>query len=471
MQPTTANAASPLMSDTETKVPALPPLLDPTIATLLEHSPGRVMELVEQFGSPLNIVWPHILHKNLHAMRSVLQAHGVEHQIFYAAKVNKSQSLVRAAVDAGLGVDASSLYEFRDALRAGAKPEQICGTGPAKPDAFIADLVSRGALISIDSVEELAVLESLLSDYRDNWPIRVTLRYRPSASLQSRFGMTANDLEHCLRKLSTQKAALQFEGFHFHLGGYRPAPRAEALCELVDWVDTARALGLSPKMVDIGGGIPIRYVDSDSYDAFIASHHDGHYRNATTPTSFYPYGGRMDAQKWLSLFLASPCRDGQNIADYLKQENLVLGLEPGRSLVDQTAVTAFRITRVKALGENDYVLFVEGSSFSACETWFNSEFLQDPIHLPCGLAGANDDKPCRAYIAGHSCLDEDVITNRFLPFQSRPQTGDLIVYANTAGYQMDLLENEFHRVPMPNRIAVNSDLTTVVLDDLSGEAE
>jgi diaminopimelate decarboxylase len=34
-----------------------------------------------------------------------------------------------------------------------------------------------------------------------------------------------------------------------------------------------------------------------------------------------------------------------------------------------------------------------------------------------------------------------------------PQAGDLLVYANTAGYQMDLLENEFHRHPMPRRMA------------------
>ena len=63
------------------------------------------------------------------------------------------------------------------------------------------------------------------------------------------------------------------------------------------------------------------------------------------------------------------------------------------------------------------------------------------------------EAPVRAWIAGHSCLDEDVLTNRLIRFERRPQPGDLLVYANTAGYQMDLLENEFHRHPMPRRIA------------------
>lgn len=43
-----------------------------------------------------------------------------------------------------------------------------------------------------------------------------------------------------------------------------------------------------------------------------------------------------------------------------------------------------------------------------------------------------------------------------------PQAGDLLVYANTGGYQMDLLENEFHRHPMPARLCV--------IDDAEGRA-
>jgi len=103
------------------------------------------------------------------------------------------------------------------------------------------------------------------------------------------------------------------------------------------------------------------------------------------------------------------------------------------------------------------VIFVEGSSFSACETWFASEFLVDPILVSAHAGSEHAEPPVRAYIAGHSCLDEDVITNRLIQFQRRPKAGDLLVYANTAGYQMDMLENEFHRHPVPRRISVTYD--------------
>ena len=96
-------------------------------------------------------------------------------------------------------------------------------------------------------------------------------------------------------------------------------------------------------------------------------------------------------------------------------------------------------------------MFVEGSSFSACETWFSSEYLVDPILVKKSEGGRCSSK---FYIAGHSCLEDDVLTNRFIELDSYPVPGDLLVFANTSGYQMDLLENEFHRHPMPKKVVV-----------------
>lgn len=98
----------------------LPPLLDPRIEQWIRTAPDKLHALMAQHGSPLNIVWPHTVAGNVERMRRVLDGHEVAHEIFYGAKVNKSQALVRAAVAAGVGIDVSSLAEFEDALRAGA---------------------------------------------------------------------------------------------------------------------------------------------------------------------------------------------------------------------------------------------------------------------------------------------------------------------------------------------------------------
>jgi diaminopimelate decarboxylase len=433
---------------------ALRPILDPRIDRLIQDSPETLFALVEQYGSPLNIVWPDILQDNARKLARALRDSGVPFRIFYGAKVNKSPGLVQAAARAGIGVDVSSPYELRDALRAGTAPELLCASGPAKTRAFQRELIRRKVLISVDSVEELHELDDLLAE-RGDGAARVLLRYRPASATASRFGIGANSLSRCLRLLAAQPDRFAFEGFHVHLSGYQYEGRVKAVAELIDFVHEARGLGLNPQLIDIGGGLPIQYVAARDYDDYIVAQSDWHYRNGTVPKSFYPYGSRIDAAQWLDLLLAAPCRQGLSLAELLKAEALTLAIEPGRSLADQTAVSIFRINMVKALPGGTHVIFVEGSSFSACETWFGSEFLVDPIHI--ARDGDADALPMRAYIAGHSCLDEDIVTNRLLTFRRRPRPGDLLLFANTAGYQMDLLENEFHRHPLPCRIRADRD--------------
>lgn len=459
-----------LTDDKRTK--ALPPLLHPAIAKLIFETPHVLHSLVGRHASPLNLMWPKILAENVETMRSTLRRHQLLFALFYGAKVNKSPALVRAAVEAGIGVDVSSVYETRDALQAGIDGRMLCATGPAKTRAFHAALLASDALIAVDSPEELDDLEALVRAIGATHRARVLLRYRPRAQALSRFGMGAKTLVQCLRRLAEMQGPFAFEGFHFHVGGYGHESRAEAIRELVEFVDVARGLGLAPSVIDIGGGLPIRYVDAARYQAFVRCHGPDDYRAGKVPASFYPYGGELDAQAWLDRLLTSPCAGQTPIARWLRENGLTLAIEPGRSLADQAGISVFRIARAKILADGALVLFVEGSSFSACETWFASEFLVDPILVTAPRGDAHCETqvraPVRAFIAGHSCLDDDVITHRLVPFSTTPQAGDLLVYANTAGYQMDLLENEFHRHPMPRRLAVVHDAaggTVISADD------
>lgn len=256
-------------------------------------------------------------------------------------------------------------------------------------------------------------------------------------------------MAEALRRLNRDGASFAFEGFHFHLSGYGVASRVAAMEEISSLFEATSHLGSSPRLIDIGGGMPIRYVDPDAYESVLRGQRPEHYQNGRVPADFYPYGSALTTADWLTGFLQAPYRGG-TIAGYLRSTGPRLAIEPGRSLVDQAAIGLFRITRTKPLGEGRAVIFIEGSSFSACETWFASEFLVDPILLPATQRQL--DRGMRAFIAGHSCLDDDIVTHRLLEFGTAPQPGDLLIYANTAGYQMDLLENEFHRHPMPVRL-------------------
>ncbi|WP_018320336.1 Y4yA family PLP-dependent enzyme [Bradyrhizobium sp. WSM2793] len=447
----------------------LSPILRPSTAELLAGNGPLLIDWVARHGSPLNLIWPDELQVNLAALKSVLRESGVEHALYYGVKVNKSPGLLAAALRARAGIDVSSLYELRDARRLGADGAQLVATGPAKTAAFHNELISCNALISVDSPEELEDLIRLLP--ADGPAQRVLLRLRPTSQARSRFGMPALAIRQCLSRIAGE-SRLRFDGLHFHLSGYSWESRAQAIGEVAGLISESRAQGLAPRMIDIGGGLPIQYVDQGAYQAHLGAQMPEDYRTGKVPTSFYPYGGELSAAEWLRSLLRAPMADGRSLTNYLVDEDLMLGMEPGRALADQVAISVFRVLRVKAVSADAHVVFVEGSSFSACETWFGSEFLVDPILVPATphLVAA---EPVRGYLAGHSCLDEDVLCNRWLTFPIPPRAGDLLVYANTGGYQMDLLENEFHRHPMPSRLCVVQDAKRqlTLVPDTIGEAQ
>ncbi len=62
-------------------------------------------------------------------------------------------------------------------------------------------------------------------------------------------------------------------GIHFHLDGYDAGERVAAITESIDLIDALREQGQRPRFLDIGGGIPMSYLDSEEeWDTFWAEH-------------------------------------------------------------------------------------------------------------------------------------------------------------------------------------------------------
>lgn len=414
-----------------------------SIEYFINKKQNIIFDTIEKYGSPLNFSFPDIARETATRLLKTLGKYDPDHMALFGVKATKSQALLRAITSAGAGVDVSSFWELQDALVAGQEGERICASGPAKTAKFHHALISCKALIAIDSPEELQNLVSSGANFR------CLLRYRPTFLANTRFGIDAADLMMCLKLCAANAQRIGFEGFAFHVSGYCVADRIAAFGELLPFLDSARELGLVPKTVDIGGGQPVQYVEAASYRAFVETHTPDDYARHRFPQRLYPYGGQSALADWVHAFFNGNASEAGPIAEYCRTRQIRIALEPGRSLVDQAGITAFRVIGSKTCSSGN-VLFVEGSSFSACETWFNSEFLIEPIHL----TRQKSCRPGRAYIAGQSCLDEDIISYRFIHFQALPVAGDILIYVNTAGYQSDLLENEFHRIPMPRRFSL-----------------
>ncbi|RUW68309.1 hypothetical protein EOA29_37410, partial [Mesorhizobium sp. M1E.F.Ca.ET.063.01.1.1] len=58
-----------------------------------------------------------------------------------------------------------------------------------------------------------------------------------------------------------------------------------------------------------------------------------------------------------------------------------------------------------------------------------------------------------------------------LAVESAVSAGDLVVFTNTAGYQMDSNESSFHQIPLPRKIAAvrRSSAWTILADEIPSQ--
>lgn len=440
------------MEVTTTSWPALPALPDPATTPVVVG--GLAAELAYALDGPFHFLLPDAFTANLAAMREVLTGAGVDGFIYYAKKANKAAVFVERAATGGAGIDVASTGELREALGHGVRGEHLMVTGPAKNPDLLRLAVTHGATIAVDALDELDRVISLALTGRVR-PARVLLRVLPGAQPHSRFGMSESELATALERCLQARDAIRMEGFSFHLSGYALQPRADLAARLADQCLKARVMGLEAGRISIGGGLPISYTDADSWHTFLETQHPAHFhaRKTFQPRDFYPYHSPVAGPEALAALLAT-CPEGSEaaLAEVIRDAGIQLLLEPGRALLDQAGATVFRIQGVKDR-DGYQILTVDGTSLSLSEQWFHSEYLPDPQLIPVDQDAATGVFP--ASVGAATCLESDMLTWRKIAFPHPPRVGDLLLYPNTAGYQMDSNESPFHDLPLPPKVVID----------------
>ncbi|WP_327701239.1 Y4yA family PLP-dependent enzyme [Streptomyces decoyicus] len=436
-----------------TAMPTLPAHPDPESDRVLDS--GLLHELSYAFGGPFHFLLPHRFDANLAAFRTALSDAGVEGRVYYAKKANKAAVWMERCAAHQAGVDVAGVGELREALGHGVRGEHIVVTGPAKSDELLRLALLQGCLIAVDALDELDLLITLALTGTVR-PARLLLRRLPPAQSHSRFGMDAAEIETALERCVRAGEAVRMEGFSFHLSGYATQPRADLAGELVDLCLKARVLGLQADRISIGGGFAVDYSPAGHWHTFLADQRPEHYHahKAFQSGDFYPYHSPVAGADALRTILDTVPEGGRSsLAELLKETGTLLMMEPGRALLDGAGATVFRVQGVKDR-DGYQILTVDGTSLSLSEQWFNSEYLPDPqLVPPTGRSDGGETHP--ACVGGASCLESDMVTWRKVPFPARPRVGDLLVYPNTAGYQMDSNESPFHDLPLPPKVVLD----------------
>ncbi|MBE1461628.1 alanine racemase [Kibdelosporangium phytohabitans] len=403
-------------------------------------------------GGPFHVIHPATFAENLAAVVGALAAEDVPGVVYYGKKANKAAAWLRECTRPATGVDVASVPELVHALGNGVRGEAIGVTGAAKSDGLLWLALRHHCLLAVDAADEL---ERVAAQARGlGVTADVLLRVRPPSAPTSRFGFSPVDLTAALGRCADLGDSVALRGFSFHLDGYDPVARAELAAQLIQLCHQARALGHPASKINVGGGIAVSYVTHEDWHRFQENKDDSWFHSGRNPLRTYPYHQSPAGAAMVTAMLRHDT-DGVPLAGRLRDAGIELLLEPGRALLDGAGFSVFPVQGCKDSGDH-LVTTVAGLSMSLSEQWKASEFLPDPILVRAGGPQVGD-APVRTAVAGSSCLEYDVLTWRAVRLPARPAAGDLLVYPNTAGYQMDKNESGFHQLPLPPKVVVAGD--------------
>lgn len=436
---------------------------------------GRVADLLAAHGSPVNVLNPAPMGRNAAELRAAARACGLPVRIMFARKANRALCFVDEARRLGLGVDVASERELGQTLSRGVPAADVVVTAAVKPEGLLRLCVASGAVTAVDNADELALLDAIAGAAGGRHPI--AMRLAVAGPRETRFGMTAAQIADAARRIPPADGALEIAGVHFHLDGYRAAERVAGIAQALAVVDDLRTLGHRPRFVDIGGGVPMSYLDdAGQWERYWRAHRAA-LLGLGRPTTFqgqplglavrdgrvtgtpavYPAYQRPVRGEWLRAVLDAPLtggRGGVSVAGALRAAGLELRCEPGRALLDGCGLTAARVEFRKP--RRDGGSFIGLAMNRTQVRSAADDFMVDPILLAApGAARASG--PMEGYLVGAYCIERELLTWRRLRFPDGVEVGDIVVFPNTAGYMMHILESPSHQIPLAANLVAGDD--------------
>jgi diaminopimelate decarboxylase len=372
----------------------------------------RSSALADEFGTPVVVYDEATLRAQARAY--VAAAPGA--LVAYGTKAFPSVAVLRLLAEEGVGADVSTVGELEFARRAGIAGDKLVIHGNNKEDELLRLSAEAGALVVLDSLEEL---ERARAAGARRFLVRVTPGIEAdtheavkTAHHGSKFGLPPEEAVELLRR------APECSGLHVHVGSQLMHFGASLMT--VDWVAQFAArlraeLHWTPEVIDLGGGLGVRHVVEEP---------------SFTVEEFV--GG-----------LVGELRRAWQLQQ-LPEARLIL--EPGRSLVSRAGVTLYRVGGVKrASAATTYVTVDGGMSDNPRPAMYNARY--------AALIATRADAPAEgAYaIAGKHCESGDVLIERVeLP---EPHRGDILAVPVTGAYTL-AMSSTYNAVPRPAAVLV-----------------
>lgn len=402
----------------------------------LEIGGCDVTTLIERFGSPLYILDEETLRTACRQYRDAFSRYYPgESQVLYASKAWSCLAVCAIANTEGLGIDVVSGGELHTALGAGVRPDKIYFHGNNKSRAELNLAIETGCIIVVDNWLELHTLAEI-TQTASFLPVRIMLRLTPgiechtheyirTGHLDSKFGFDPDGVDEVFNFVSKQ-SSISCIGIHAHIGSqiFELQPHQDLAKVLVQWLVKAGEYGLPVTELNVGGGLGIRYTESDD------------------PPSIESWA------KVICEAIAGECQ-----AQQLPLPKLLC--EPGRSLIGTACITAYTVGNQKVIpGIRTYLAVDGGMSDNPRPITYQS------LYRAVIANRMGSPMTETVTVAGKHCESGDIlIKNAQLP---PAEPGDVLVVMSTGAYNYSMASN-YNRLPRPAAVLVTEGEANLIL--------
>ena len=394
-----------------------------------------VEEIAAEVGTPLYIYSKATFIDHLQKIQNAYSE--LETTICYSVKACGNINILRILAEAGSGFDIVSGGELYRVLKVAGRPSKIVYAGGSKTDAEIIEALN--ADIGYFNIESEAELQNLIRlAQQQGKQAKVALRVNPDVEYrthiflktgkrETKFGV---DIERALKVFANygDNPAVRLCALHVHLGssGKKIAPYVEAVKKILPLIDRLRSKGHTIEALDLGGG------------------YGADYESDTVPSAAdYATG----------------------IIPLLKDKDLKLILEPGKSIAANAGIMLTRVLYTKQGGSKKFVIVDAGMNDLIRPSLYDAFHFIWPAKVDEQFVPHQRDRDLKPAgtetvdVVGPICESADFFAkDRALPPVKR---GDLLSVFTTGAYGFSMSSNYNARC-RPAEVLVDGDKFTIL---------
>jgi diaminopimelate decarboxylase len=342
---------------------------------------------------------------------------GLDTTVCYSVKACGNVNVLRFMAEAGSGFDVVSGGELYRVLYAGGDASRVVYAGVGKTDKEIIEALDAGiGYFNIESEAELQNLIRLAS--AGGKQAKAALRVNPDVEYkthaftatgkkETKFGV---DIERAMKVFADygDNPAVSLCALHIHLGsgGKRIDPYVEAVEKILPLIDRLRDKGHTIEAIDLGGG------------------YGADYESDTVPSAAEYAAG---------------------IVPLLRNKEVKLILEPGKSICANAGIMLTRVLYVKHGGSKKFIIIDAGMNDLIRPSLYDAFHFIWPAEVDENFAATErtkDFRPAGAEVAdvvGPICEGADFLAkDRALPPAKR---GDLLAVFTAGAYGFTMSSN------------------------------